>query len=129
MGACTVRRREDAIQRAVFQHLMIRGARDCFAFHVPNGGWRSPTEAAIMKGCGVRPGVPDIVAVRSGHFFGLELKARNGSLTAVQRDAHAALSEAGATVKVACGLDDALSVLERWGILRGTAAPSKRGLG
>jgi hypothetical protein len=49
-------------------------------------------------------------------------------MTGVQRDAHAALSEAGATVEVAYGLDEALSVLERWGILRGAAAPSKRRL-
>jgi hypothetical protein len=82
-----------------------------------------------MKGMGVKAGIPDIVAVRRGVFFGLELKASNGRLTAAQRDTHAALSEAGATVAVACGLDDALSVLVRWGILRGTAALSKRGLG
>jgi hypothetical protein len=110
---------EQEIQRAVFQHLAIRGARDCFAFHVPNGGWRSPTEAAIMKGIGVKAGVPDIVAVRGGRFFGLELKASNGRPTAAQRDAHAALSAAGATVAVACGLDDALTRLELWGLLRG----------
>jgi hypothetical protein len=38
---------------------------------------------SILKGLGVRAGIPDIIA----------------RLTAVQRDAHAALSEAGATVE------------------------------
>jgi hypothetical protein len=47
----------------------------------------------------------------------------------VQRDAHAALSEAGATVELACGPDDALIVIERWGVLRAAAALSKRELG
>jgi hypothetical protein len=83
MIAVTRNRPEQIIQRAVFHHLAIRGARDCFAFHVPNGGRRSHTEAAIIKGIGVRAGIPDIVAVRRGVFFGLELKASNGRLTAV----------------------------------------------
>jgi hypothetical protein len=42
---------ESAIQKAVFQHLAARGCG--VAFHVPNGGWRSPIEAAILKGMGV----------------------------------------------------------------------------
>jgi hypothetical protein len=108
-------RPEDAIQRAIFQHLDVRGVRDCAAFHVPNGGWRSRVEAAIMKGLGVKAGVPDIIAIKNGRAYGFELKAPGERLTAVQRDAHAALSEAGAIVAVACGLDDALIVLERWG--------------
>jgi hypothetical protein len=127
--AVTRNRPEQAIQKAVFAHLTARPARGVFAFHVPNGGWRSLVEASIMKGLGVRAGVPDIIAVRDGRAYGLELKAPGERLTAVQRDAHAALSEAGAPVEVACGLDDALIVFERWGILRGTAALSNRRLG
>jgi hypothetical protein len=114
-----MRRREDAIQRAVFQHLAIRGARDCFAFHVPNGGWRSPTEAAIMKGIGVRTGIPDIVVVRGGRFYGLELKAHGRGLSPAQRHCHTALIEAGAEVAEAVGLDAALAQLERWKLLHG----------
>jgi hypothetical protein len=38
----------------------------------------------------------------------------------VQRDAHAALVAAGATVAVAYGLDDALARLEAWGLVRGS---------
>jgi hypothetical protein len=47
---------EAAIQRAVFEHFAVRGADDVFAFHPANGGWRSPAEAAILKGLGVRAG-------------------------------------------------------------------------
>jgi hypothetical protein len=115
----TRRRPEQEIQRAVFQHLAARAERDCFAFHVPNGGARSPIEAAILKGLGVRAGVPDIVAVRDGRFYGLELKAPKGGLTAAQRDVLAALAAAGATVDAASGLDEALARLEQWGLLRG----------
>jgi hypothetical protein len=103
---------EQQIQRAVFQHLAIRGAHDCFAFHVPNGGWRTPIEAAILKGIGVKAAIPDIVAVRGGRFFGLELKAPGGRLTGAQ-------GNAGAAVAVAYSLDDALARLELWKLLRG----------
>jgi hypothetical protein len=45
---------EDAIQRAVFEHLALRGAAAVFAFYPANGGCRRPTEAARLKGLGVR---------------------------------------------------------------------------
>jgi hypothetical protein len=48
-GARHRRRPEDAIQRAVFQHLRARAAPGVFAFHVPNGGYRKPVEA-VMSG-------------------------------------------------------------------------------
>jgi hypothetical protein len=118
-----VRRRrnrpEDIIQRAVFEHLALRSTPGVFAFHPANGGWRSRIEAAILKGLGVRAGVPDIIAVRDGRTYGLEVKTPGGRLSAAQRSAHAALRAAGATVATAWGLDDALKTLEAWGLLRG----------
>jgi hypothetical protein len=111
---------EQQIQRAVFEHLAIRAASTVFAFHPANSGWRSPVEAAILKGMGVRAGVPDIIAIKGGRCYALELKVPDGRLTPVQRDAHAALAAAGATVEVAYGLDDALARLEAWGLLRGS---------
>jgi hypothetical protein len=113
-------RPEQQIQRAVFHHLAVRAASAVFAFHPANGGWRSPVEGAILKGMGVRAGVPDIVAVKNGQCYALELKAPDGRLTPAQRDAHAALAAAGATVAVAYGLDDALARLEAWGLVRGS---------
>jgi len=40
---------EAALQRSVIQHLTWRARPGVFAFHVPNGGWRSRVEAAILK--------------------------------------------------------------------------------
>ena len=111
---------EQQIQRAVFEHLAIRAASTVFAFHPANGGWRSRVEAAILKGMGVKAGVPDIVAVKNGHCYALELKAPDGRLTPAQCEVHAALVAAGATVAVAYGLDDALARLEAWGLVRGS---------
>jgi hypothetical protein len=113
-------RPEQEIQRALFQHLAIRAASSVFGFHPANGGWRTATEAAILKGMGVRAGIPDIIIIHAGKCYALELKAPGGRLTPVQRVTHAALAAAGATVAVAYGLDDALARLEGWGLLRGS---------
>jgi hypothetical protein len=63
-------RPEQAIQRALFAHLRVRATPGVFAFHVPNGGWRSRIEAAILKGLGVRAGVPDVFLVKDGRTYG-----------------------------------------------------------
>jgi hypothetical protein len=121
-GARHRRRPEDAIQRAVFQHLRARGAPGVFAFHPANGGYRQPVEATILKGLGVKPGVPDVFAVHNGRCFALELKAEGGRATDKQLEAIAALREAGAFTAIAEGLDRAIACLEAWGLLRGRAS-------
>jgi hypothetical protein len=115
-------RPEDIIQRAVFEHLRVRSAPGIFAFHPANGGWRSHVEAAILKGLGVRAGVPDVIAVKNGRTYALELKPPGGRLTQAQSAAHAALGDAGAVVATTFSLDDAIAVLEDWGLRRGRAS-------
>jgi hypothetical protein len=118
MNSMTNRRNtEDAIQRVIFQHLDLRGAPDMFAFHPANGGYRSKVGAAILKHMGVKAGVPDIVAVKGGKMFALELKADSGRVTDVQKAVHAALRRAGAYVAVAFGLDAALEQLKQWNLI------------
>jgi len=112
-------RPEAAIQRAVFAHLRARGAPGVFAFHPANGGYRKPTEAAIMKGLGVVAGVPDVIVIHNGRVFALELKAAGRRATDKQLACIAALREAGAFTAVAEGFDRALAVLEAWGLLKG----------
>jgi hypothetical protein len=94
----------------VFQHLAVRSAPGVFAFHPANGGYRSPIEAAILRGLGMRRGVPDAIAIRDGRVYGLELKAAGGRLSPSQREAHAAVCAAGATVAVAVGSSISLIV-------------------
>jgi hypothetical protein len=115
-------RPEQAIQRAVFQHLRARGAPGVFAFHPANGGYRKPVEAAILKGLGVVAGVPDVFIVHNGRCFVLELKAEGRRATDKQLACIAALREAGAFTCIAEGLDRALACLTAWGLLRGSAS-------
>jgi hypothetical protein len=115
-------RPEDSIQRAVFEHLRLRGAPCVFAFHPANGGYRKPIEAAVLKGLGVCAGVPDVIAVYQGRCYGLELKAVDGRPSELQLGTISAMEAAGAICCVAEGLDCALAVLEAWGLLRGQAS-------
>jgi hypothetical protein len=115
-------RPEDQIQRAIFQHFKARKSPGTFVFHVPNGGKRKPIEAAILKGLGVVAGVPDIIAIRDGHAFGLELKAGGGRPSEKQISTLAEMEKAGATVALATGLDAAIKQLEEWGLLTGRCA-------
>jgi hypothetical protein len=102
---------------ALFEHLRWRGAPGVFAFHVPNGGKRTPAEAAIFKGVGARAGVPDVIAIHQGRCYAVELKTDVGRLTNVQAAALAALERAGALTAVCRGLDAALHRFEAWGLL------------
>jgi hypothetical protein len=112
---------ESAMQRALFSHLKVRASAGVFAFHVPNGGYRKPIEAAILKGLGVRAGVPDVIALHDGKFFALELKAPGGRPTANQLEAITAINDAGGYAAWTDDLDRALAMLEMWGVLRPNA--------
>jgi hypothetical protein len=113
------RRPEDAIQRAIVQHYRQRAAPGVFMFAVPNGGARSPVEAAIMKSTGTTAGVPDTIWIKNGQVFALEIKAEGGRPTEIQLATIAAMEAAGAYCCIAEGLDRALAVLEGWQLLRG----------
>jgi hypothetical protein len=58
------RRPEQQLQRAVIDHLRWRAPADVWFAHYPAGGQRSPIEAAILKGMGVRPGTPDLLLLK-----------------------------------------------------------------
>lgn len=83
---------------------------------------RRNTETAIQRAvldilrlCGV----PDLLLVADGRVSFLELKQPRGRLSPVQAAAHAQLRRAGARVETSYGLDHAVEVLKRWGLVRG----------
>ncbi|HEV7432806.1 MAG TPA: VRR-NUC domain-containing protein, partial [Steroidobacteraceae bacterium] len=114
-------RPEDKLQRGVIQHLHARGVPNSYFFHVPNGGQRSKIEAAILVGLGVRAGVPDIFIIMNARVFAMELKAPGRRPEPEQREALAALQRAGAITAVCDSIDQAVAILEGWGVLRGRA--------
>ena len=119
----TRRRQPEAqLQRSVLDHLRRRGVPGIFAFHCPNGGWRSPIEAAIFKSLGLIAGVPDLLLVYRGWLYALELKVRGGRLSPTQAETHKHMREAGAIVATATGIDEALACLELWQLIRRNVA-------
>jgi hypothetical protein len=110
---------EQEIHKTVFAHLRARAAPGVFAFHPANGGYRRPAEAKILQGLGVTSGVPDIIAIKNGRTYGLELKRIGGKATDNQLACLAAMERAGAVTAIAEGLDQAIGQLEEWELLRG----------
>src|SRR5215467_5570077 len=114
----TRRQPEAALQRAVLARLKAHGAKGIVVWHTPNGGYRRPVEAKILRSLGVRSGVPDLCILYQGRFYGLELKAARGRATEAQTETLQELEAAGASVAVVRGIDAAIAQLAQWGLLR-----------
>ena len=106
------------IHRAVVAHLRARAHPDALWFHVPNGGQRSRVTGAILKALGVLRGVADILIIFRSRVYALELKSKKGRPTVEQMEFMSRLTHAGGYGCITQGLDRALAVLERWGVLR-----------
>ena len=109
---------EAALQRSVIQHLRWGARGDTWWTHIPNGGRRSPIEAAIFKSLGVWAGSPDLLIIRAGQPLFIELKAPGRKLSPAQAECHAALQRAGAQIATVDNIDAALAFLSRLGVLR-----------
>lgn len=111
--------KENAVHRGVVHYLRLFAVPGCSWFHPANGELRPGRTGAILVGMGVRPGVPDLILVRRGHFYGLELKReKGGSVSAHQKSMLEELSNAGASVAIAHGYDAAIAQLTDWGLVR-----------
>jgi len=113
---------EAQIQRTIFSHLRQRGAAGAFFSHPFSGGFRRPKEAAIYKGLGAIAGLPDVMILHQGKLYCVELKVEDGRLSEAQEHVLIKLRDAGAIATHTHGLDQALRVLEGWGLLRGRSA-------
>lgn len=111
---------EDQVQASVVAWLDRVLPEDAVYFAVPNGGQRHPAVAAKLKWTGTRPGVPDLAIVWKGRAIFIELKAKGGSLSPVQKIMQSRLVRAGAVV-----FDTARSVDEVEAFLTALGVPLK----
>lgn len=119
---------EFKLQAALVQHLRIRAYPGTYWTAMPNGEKRSAVTGSRLKAMGLRAGNPDILFIRAGRCFGLELKAlrigkrgaplAGGGQSDAQVLAEREWKAAGGAYAVAVGMDDALLTLEAWGIIR-----------
>lgn len=116
-----MKRPEQEIHKAVVLHLEMRAQKPLFFWHTPNEGKRGWVNAAALKAMGMTAGIPDLLILKDGKMYGLELKSAKGILTPSQRLVMANLGSCGAEVAVARSLDEALVTLEVWGLLKRAA--------
>jgi hypothetical protein len=107
------------IHIAVVQHLKYRARKGIVWWHTPSEGKRTKGEAAKQKALGFIAGIPDLIIIADGKTYGLELKTSRGRLSPEQKGMLAVLNAAGAFASVAYGLDQAISILQAWGLLAG----------
>lgn len=109
---------ENEIHRAIVAQLRGRAAPGVVYWHTPNDGKRSHASAKRLQAMGMRAGVSDLCFVHDGDFFALEIKSAKGRATPEQDQFKADIIAAGGCAWIVNTLDDAITVLEYWGILK-----------
>lgn len=113
--------KEVAIQIALIERLKLQGHKDCIWFHVPNGEERDKRVAAKLKAMGVMRGVADLQFIwlgnRSPQVLFLELKRAGETQSDDQQWFEKLVRERGCEYAVADSIDEAVKVLQRYGIL------------
>ena len=110
-----MRHPEQALQRAVAHYLNLALPDDAWFTAFPAGGG-GRVRGAILKGMGLKAGVPDILIVWRGRAYWLELKAPGGRLNMAQGVTFHRLWRCDSPAVVARNLDDVWQALTEWGI-------------
>ena len=109
---------EDDFQETVIAQARLMLRREVMFFHVPNGGKRNVREAAKLKRMGVLAGVPDLIFIRAGAVYMLELKTGKNDTTPIQKATIAALTEAGAQIAVCRTMEEVVMAWRKWNLAR-----------
>lgn len=108
---------EAALHRAVAQYLSLVLPQGCGVFFstFPSGGG-GRIRGAQLKAMGLKSGVPDLMLIHEGRYYGIELKAGT-ALSVAQHERRDEIHQAGGQVAVARSIDQVKEHLSRWGIL------------
>lgn len=116
---------ESDIQIQLVKYLNLVNTKGAFIFYaVPNeamGNVRTPGgigRMAKLKRMGLRSGVADLCFVWQGRAYFLELKRRLERQTVNQLDFESDAIRARAVYAVAHSFDEAVSILQGWGIIQ-----------
>jgi hypothetical protein len=104
-------REETLIQAAIVERWKLLGYPGSLIAAIPNANAHGQP--------GLTPGLFDLMCIRRAGFVGfLELKKKGGVVSKAQREHQQILKAAGVPNHVAFGLDEAVWILEMWGIIR-----------
>ncbi len=115
---CSAQPSELQVHLTVVSYLRHCAAHGAWWFHPANGELRDARTAAKLKSMGVKAGTPDLLLLHQGRLFALELKRPGGRLSPAQIEARTAIEAAGGHWACAWGVDEALTILRTWGLLR-----------
>jgi len=105
------------IQASIVDYLEIMAAQcGLLFFSVPNEGIdrANPARLAKLKRMGFRSGVSDLVIVKAGRIYLLEVKRPGESQRDSQIDFEADAGRVGAPYAVAWSFEDALEIFRKW---------------
>lgn len=115
---------EADIQIQLVEYLnLMAPSRGFLFFAVPNEGMGKAQSGAGMgrmmklRRMGLRSGVADLVIVKDGRAYFLEMKRHNGKQSVNQLQFEAEAIRAGAEYAVAHSFDEAVEILQRWLII------------
>lgn len=120
--AAKTARPEARLQKTLVQLLLLSGNPDVIWHSIPNEGKRSVVGGAELKAMGLRSGVADLIFIvdRIAHY--LELKAPGTNLDKARSENQIAFGNdcraCGVSYAVANNIDDAIQILNSWGVLR-----------
>jgi hypothetical protein len=84
---------------------------------IPSGwGKLPPATAGMLKACGLKPGIPDIMVFCPGKVFGIELKIPGAKQSSMQQEMAARLAAVNIFVFVAHTVDEVADILRMQGV-------------
>jgi hypothetical protein len=108
---------EGVLHRGIAKLLEAAAPRRVMWWHTPNGEKRDHLTASILKGMGLKPGVPDFLLYDTvtGYLHAIEVKAKDGYLSDAQKGwMERFTSSPTGRYAVARSVDDAVQILLDW---------------
>ena len=102
---------EDLLQIEVCNYIKWK-YRGAVIHHSPNRGKRTPFEQYKLKALHTSAGFPDLFIVHKGKAFCIELKAKGGKATELQRIWIETLNRNGIPARVCVGYDESVAFID-----------------
>lgn len=104
---------ESHIQRQMVSWFRLQYPKYIIAA-IPNGGYRNPFEAKIMKGEGVLAGFSDLMIIADRNVLFLEVKTQTGKQSNLQKEFQDKVERMGFQYYVCRSLNDFVLTVEKW---------------
>jgi len=111
-----MKREEQHLHQTIAQYLESRCGGDAWFTTFPSGGG-GRLRGAILRGMGLKAGVPDILFIWKGRAYWVEVKAPKGKLSVSQIECQMDLKQAGCEVATVRSVEDVEDALCRWQIV------------